>query len=66
MSGYHSYYSVAELGRLIDYVRGLPVQVKVYGNPAATDGGAPDAAAAAGDGGTVDASEGGSTDGGAG
>jgi hypothetical protein len=68
MSGYHSYYSVAEIGRLIDYVRTLPVEVKVYGNPAApaSDAGAPDAAPPSGDGGAPDAAEGGSSDGGAG
>lgn len=54
MSGYHSYYSAAEIDRVIDYVRTLPVQVKIYGIAGEYDGGTTDVGAPATDGGATD------------
>jgi hypothetical protein len=33
MSGFYPYYSTAEIGRVVDYIRTLPVEVKVYDVP---------------------------------
>jgi len=40
MPGYYAYYSAAELGRVVDYARTLPIEVKVYPVPGGTDAGA--------------------------
>lgn len=48
MPEYYAYYSVAEINRVIDYVRTLPVSVKVYPVPGVSGSGAPDGGAPGG------------------